>query len=151
MIDARLAALHAMLHRQVPLSRHMGVAVDGYESGVLTLSAELQPNINVHGTAFGGSLYALAALGGWCLLRLRLQDLGLEGGIVLGSARIDYREPLRTRLLARASCAAADLDAFAARLRSGGRARITVSVALGGLSEQGWREAAVFNGVYATA
>jgi len=148
----RLANLETLLHREVPISGHMGGAAERYDAGTLTLSAELEPNINIHGTAFGGSQYALASLCGWGLLRLRLEDLSLDAEIVLGSATIDYRRPVRSRLMARGRCEADDFDAFAARVRGGKRASIAVTVALGSLTDDGeWREAAVFNGIYATA
>jgi len=148
--NERLAALQALLHREVPLSRHMGVAAESYEGDTLVLSAALEPNINIHGTAFGGSMYSLGALCGWSLLRLRLEDRALHAEVVVGSARIDYRKPVRSRLLARAACGAREFDAFAARVREGQRASVEVPVALGSMDEGDWVEAAVFTGVYAT-
>lgn len=148
--DERLSSLQVLLHGEVPLSRHMGVAADSYDGATLILSAELTPNINIHGTAFGGSMYSLAALCGWALLRLRLEDLSLRAEVVVGSARIDYRKPVRTRLMARAACEARDFDAFAERVRNGRRARVEVPVALGGMRDGQSLEAAVFTGVYAT-
>lgn len=147
----RLAALQALLHREVPISRHMGVAAERYDGESLTLSAALEPNINIHGTAFGGSLYSLAALCGWALLRLRLEDLSLEAEIVVGSARIDYARPVRSRLFARASCEERELDAFAGRIRSRRRAGVEIAVELGSLHGGEWRRAAEFKGSYATA
>jgi len=147
----RLAQLEALMHREVPLSRHMAVTAGGYDGTTLSLSAALEPNINIHGTAFGGSLYCLAALCGWGLLRLRLEDLGLSPELVLGTARIDYRRPVRGRLQARASCAEQDFQSFLRRIRAVGRATAAVCVSLGGERDGEWREAAVFEGVYATA
>lgn len=128
----------------------MGVAADSYDGDTLVLSAELQPNINIHGTAFGGSLYSLAALCGWSLLRLRLEDLSLQAEVVVGSARIDYRKPVRSRLVARAACGARELQAFLERVRRGRRAGIDVPVAIGSVNGGEWREAALFTGTYAT-
>ena len=47
-----------------------------FESHRLTVEAELAPNVNVHGTAFAGSLYAIAALSGWGLVHLELARAG---------------------------------------------------------------------------
>jgi thioesterase domain-containing protein len=146
----RLALLQALLHREVPLSGHMGVAAESYDGANLVLSAELAPNINIHGTAFGGSMYSLAALCGWALLRLRLEDLSLDAEVVVGSARMDYRRPVRSRLIARATCKERDFDAFAERVRSSRRAGVEVPVVLGGLRDGEWFEAAAFTGTYAT-
>lgn len=146
----RLSHLQELLHREVPLSRHMGVVAESYDGDMLALGADLSPNINIHGTAFGGSMYSLAALCGWALLRLRLEDLSLQAEVVLGSARIDYRRPVRSKLFARAACVAGDFDAFAERLRGNRRASVEVAVALGSLRDGEWIEAAVFTGLYAT-
>lgn len=128
----------------------MGVAVESYDSDALSLTAELAPNINIHGTAFGGSMYSLAALCGWSLLRLRLEDLSLQAEVMLGSARIDYRKPVRSRLIARANCDADPFGAFTGRVRNGRRASVEVTVVLGSMREEEWREAARFTGLYAT-
>lgn len=146
----RLNALQALLYREVPLSRHMEVAAESYDGSMLALSAALEPNINIHGTAFGGSMYSLAALAGWALLRLRLEDLSLEAEVVVGSARIDYRSPVRARLFARAACGTQDFDAFAQRIRAGRRASVGVEVALGDMVGGKWTDAAGFEGTYAT-
>jgi len=129
----------------------MGVTGESYDGATLKLAADLEPNINIHGTAFGGSQYSLAALCGWSLLRLRLEDQSLDAEIVLGSARIDYRRPVRSRLIARASCDAAAFDAFASRARAGRRASVEVAVQLGSRAAGAWVEAAVFTALYATA
>lgn len=128
----------------------MGVAVDSYDGAALVLTADLEPNINIHGTAFGGSMYSLAALCGWALLRLRLQDLSLQAEVVVGSARIDYRRPVRATLIARAECQGREFEAFAGRVRNGRRAGVEVPVALGSMREGEWIEAAQFIGTYAT-
>lgn len=148
--DDRLAGLQALLHREVPLSRHMGVAVDSYDGDTLVLSADLQPNINIHRTAFGGSMYSLAALCGWSLLRLKLEDLSLEAEVVVGAARIEYQRPVCSRLFARAACESDAFEAFAARVRRRQRASVEVTVALGSVRHGDWIEAALLTGSYAT-
>lgn len=135
-----MADLQALLHREVPLSAQMGVAAESYDRDTLVLTAELEPNINIHGTAFGGSLYSLAALCGW----------SLQAEVVVGSARIDYRKPARSRLVARAACGARGLQAFMERVRRGRRAGVEVPVAIGSVSGGEWREAALFTGTCAT-
>jgi len=128
----------------------MGVVAKGFDGDTLTLAADLEPNINIHGTAFGGSMYSLAALCGWSLLRLRLEGAQLEAEIMLGSAHIDYRRPLRSRLFARADCGPDQFRAFADRVEQGRRASIEVPVSLGSLEDDQWVDAAFFRGVYAT-
>src|SRR5690606_33240492 len=55
----------AFLHAKIPLARAMGVRVERCDSEGLVLTAPLEPNHNHLGTAFGGSLAALATLAGY--------------------------------------------------------------------------------------
>lgn len=145
----RLRAFQRLLHGEVPLTRHMDVRAEAYDGHTLKLAAELQPNINVHGTAFGGSLYSLAAVTAWGLLRLRMEDAGALRDIILGRASIDYKKPVRSRLIARAECGDECFEAFSNRIRRGERARIEVEVDLF-CEDDGFQDpAATFSGVYA--
>jgi len=52
----------------------MGVTVEDYNGERLVLHDPLEANVNHLGTAFSGSLNALALLSGYGLLWLELQD-----------------------------------------------------------------------------
>ena len=54
------AALAAFLHEKIPLSAAMDVSVVSASASEVVLEAPLDPNINVHGTMFGGSVSTLA-------------------------------------------------------------------------------------------
>ncbi len=60
-------------HEEIPISKAMGIRVADFANDQLVVRAELEPNINVHGTAFAGSLYAIAALCGWGMTWLQLK------------------------------------------------------------------------------
>ncbi len=72
----------------------MQLELTDYRDGRLTVRAPLAPNINHHGTGFGGSQYALAAVAGWALLKLALEDAGLAGDAVIHSATVTYERPV---------------------------------------------------------
>ena len=55
-------ALADYLYRHIPLARAMDVSVEEASAERVTVVAPLPPNINVHGTMFGGSA---AVLGCW--------------------------------------------------------------------------------------
>jgi len=74
MSDSVLQETERFLHEQIPLTRAMGVRVRSWDGEKLWLSAPLEPNHNHLGTAFGGSLSALATLAGYSLLWLLLGD-----------------------------------------------------------------------------
>ncbi|NJN50459.1 MAG: hypothetical protein HC809_00335 [Gammaproteobacteria bacterium] len=81
-------------HGEIPISKEMGVHVASFGNDVLTVRAALAPNINVHGTAFAGSLYAVAALTGWGMTWLQLKTRGIDASIVIASGSIDYVKPV---------------------------------------------------------
>lgn len=61
--------MQEVLHGKIPITRVMGVRVEGYDERRLVLSAPLDTNVNHLGTAFGGSLNALAVLSGGLIPR----------------------------------------------------------------------------------
>lgn len=80
------------LHHSIPMVRHMGVEVTGFDGHRLTLQAPLTPNQNHIGTAFGGSLSSIATLAAWGMAWLALE--GLDAQIVIGEARTRFRRPV---------------------------------------------------------
>lgn len=122
-----LAETERFLHEKIPLSMAMGVKVESYEDSGLILTAPLGPNHNHLGTAFGGSLGAIAMLAGYGLLWLEIKDRHCH--IVVRSSTIDYRRPVRGRL--RAVCRRPD-DSELEHLREifvkKGKARVRLQV-----------------------
>ena len=130
MTDANL--LHdteQFLHEQIPLTRAMGVQVEAYDEEQLIVTAPLAPNHNHLGTAFGGSLSAVATLTGYCMLWLLLGDR--ESHIVIRNSSINYRRPVRQGI--RATCRRPDepaLSTFKARFEQTGKAQMVLQVAI---------------------
>ncbi|MCW0221132.1 MAG: thioesterase domain-containing protein [Prosthecobacter sp.] len=115
------------LHEQIPLTRAMGVQVESYDGQTLVLTAPLEPNHNHLGTAFGGSLSAIATLTGYSLLWLLLGDR--ESHIVIRESSIRYRHPVRSTI--RAQCQSPNEDtvsAFKTQFRQVGKARLKLQV-----------------------
>ena len=122
---SREAELERILHREVPLTAHMGVRVAGYDGRELVVHADLEPNINIHGTAFGGSLYAICAITCWGLLHLKFEEAEIAAQSVLGDGQIHYRLPVTGLIESR--CRVPEGEAFGdflARVESGSRASI---------------------------
>jgi len=78
----------------IPLAGAMGIQVVEFAQNRLLIEAPLAPNINMHGSAFAGSLYGVCALAGWGMLWLQLRLRGLEGSILLAEAHISYARPV---------------------------------------------------------
>lgn len=53
------------LHQNIPISQQMAVSVVSIDEKGVILAAPLLPNINHHGTVFGGSISNLAILSAW--------------------------------------------------------------------------------------
>lgn len=118
-----------LLHNKIPITRAMGVRVEDYDGERLVLSAPLDKNVNHLGTAFGGSLNALAVLSGYGLLWLELEDQ--ECHIVIRESSISYERPVRGEI--RATCVrpeAGTLAEFKRTFRQKGKARISLSATI---------------------
>jgi thioesterase domain-containing protein len=77
------AEVEAYLHRHIPLSADMGVAVVACEDAGVTLRAPLAPNINHRATVFGGSVSAVTILAAWTWLHFSLRAAGHTSRLVI--------------------------------------------------------------------
>jgi len=126
-MSVSLSALTQTLHREVPLTRQMGVNVVAYADDSLEITADFGPNVNIHGTAFGGSLFSICAVAGWALLHLEYEEAGLHALSVLCDASIKYFRPVKGEI--RAQCRLPDngtFEPFIKRVGSGERAAIAL-------------------------
>lgn len=118
------------LHAQIPLTRAMGVSIASYDGGQIVVTAPLAANHNHLGTAFGGSLSAIATLAGYALVWLELGDRAAH--VVIRESSIRYRRPVRGEL--RAVCRAPDagtLAVFRSDFARNGKARLVLRVGIG--------------------
>ena len=123
------ADLEKFLHEKIPLTVSMGVQVEECNDQRLVLTAPLEPNHNHLGTAFGGSLHALATLSGYGLLWWLLQEP--EAHIVIRESTIRYERPVHDIL--RAVCSsptAQEMERFRKDLSRKGKARIALDAAI---------------------
>ena len=121
--------IEKFLHEQIPLTCAMGVHVTEWNGVRLVVTAPLEPNHNHLGTAFGGSLAAVATLAGYALLWLALEDRSAH--IVIRSSAMSYRAPVRRGI--RAVCVRPDdaaMAEFREKFHRAGKARITLRVVI---------------------
>jgi thioesterase domain-containing protein len=121
--------IEELLHAKIPITRAMGVRVLEYDGRRLVVSAPLDANVNHLGTAFGGSLNAVAVLSGYGLLWLELRDD--ECHIVIRDSSISYEHPVRGEI--RATCSLPDAEVLAEFKRTfqqKGRARIVLDATI---------------------
>ena len=140
-----LAELESAWRRGIPLAAAMGIEIASYADDELVLRAALAPNINVHGTAFAGSLYAVCALAGWGSIWLPLRARGRDPHIVLSEAQIDYARAVEEAIVCRCRF---NRDAQApnlAQLETTGSGLFPLTATI----ESGGRRAVRFEGDYA--
>jgi thioesterase domain-containing protein len=121
--------VEAYLHEHIPLSLAMRARVVEATPEGITLAAPLEPNLNHHETAFGGSVAALSILAGWALVDLLLRDAGIPAHTVIQSSEIRYLAPVQAPFEARAL--PPDRTAwrrFLATLQRRGRGRVRLEV-----------------------
>jgi len=122
-----LADLRATLANEMPVTQHLGIEVLGRQDGAPVLRAPLAANRNHQGTAFGGSLNAIATLACWSAIWLALREAGVPGVVVIQDSAIRYLRPVTTDFTATADLGPDKLEKLLETLRRRGRGRITVA------------------------
>ena len=127
--------LQDKIRAAIPLSDAMQFSIEALELDSIRVRAPLQPNVNIHGTGFAGSLYSLAVLTGWALCTHLLDELDLEAELVLSKAEIRYHAPVTGDILCACSCGEAERDRFEKGIRERGRGKIVLDVTVGEASQ----------------
>jgi thioesterase domain-containing protein len=117
--------LQQLWQSDFPLSTAMQMRAETFEDHVLTTAAALAPNTNTHGSAFGGSLYAIQALTAWGAVYLALARENLQASILHASGQIKFDQPIRETILTRCSIAE-HMNDFE-ELRNTGKLRLNLS------------------------
>lgn len=129
--DYDTAALCRYLRGNIPLAAAMDIDVVAADERAVRIAAPLAPNVNLHETAFGGSVASLAILASWSLLHLRLQADGIGNRLVIQRNAITYERPIAGVFSALASLASAGAwQPFVQLLQRRGKARIAVHAQL---------------------
>jgi thioesterase domain-containing protein len=143
-LAALCTELAATWHRDIPLAAAMSIAVDSYDGRTLAVRAPLEPNRNLHGTAFAGSLFSVCVLTGWGATWLALRERGRAGVIVVADSNIQYRKAVTGELVCRCSPDGAALTAGIGELAQKGRASFDLVCTI----DSGGKRAVTFTGAY---
>jgi thioesterase domain-containing protein len=141
--EKALREITEYLHGKIPITLAMGIRVTSFDGAALTLEAPLAANHNHLGTAFGGSLAAIATLAGYARVWLALENP--DAHVVIRESTMKFRRPVRGSL--RAVCRASDgaaLDEFRQALARAGKARIDLDVTI----EESGEVAVEFRGTF---
>ncbi len=143
-IPALLRELQSTWRRDIPLAAGMAIAIESYRDGALRVHAPLDPNRNVHGTAFAGSLFSVCVLTGWGSVWLALRQAGLDGHIVVSESRIQYRKAVVQEIVCACRPDAAALARGLEELRTAERMSLPLVCAI----EADGKRAVTFEGTY---
>lgn len=125
-------ALAQAIAADLPISRHLGIRVEAADRSAVVLTAPLAENRNHKGTAFGGSLSAIATLAAWAWCWLLCRELGIAAQVVVQDSTIVYARPLAVDIRARCAAPAPQaVQRFLAAYRRSGRGRLTLAVEIG--------------------
>ena len=130
-LDLLCKELETICHNNIPLSKSMQLTIESFDNNILVSKAKLAPNINLHGTAFAGSLYSVQALTGWGMVWLQLKLAGFDNAsIVIASGQIEYMKPLKDDLIAR--CDFNEVSGSIYELENNDKARLQLSCSVSG-------------------
>ena len=127
--EAVLQEAEDYLHREIPITRAMGVRVTTADGKQFVVEAPVASNSNHLRTGFGGSINAVATLAGYGLVWSALKGKGAH--VVVAKSSIQFRRPIRQTI--RAVCLRPGLEtwsAFQNRLVSKGQASISLPVSV---------------------
>src|ERR1700761_7246453 len=88
------------IDREIVLAKPMGVIVESADDTAVVLRAPLERNANHKGTAFGGSLYALAVLAGWAWLTRDLAAHDYDAQAVIQESNMRFLAPIKGEMRA---------------------------------------------------
>ncbi len=131
---SHLDHVRSKLKEQVPLITHMGIDVVGWDGATVQVEAPLGPNLNTHGTAFGGSLYCVGAMTGWSALHLTLMDAGHLPSVWLAKGEVEYLKPVRGTLRASTTISEDLRQQWLSEFEAKGRVKAHIEIAI---AEQG--------------
>lgn len=78
----------------MPVTQRLGVRLVGVRSGAVRLRAPFAANTNHAGTAFAGSLNAVATLSGWATVWLLLRERETPAQVVIQDSSVRYLRPV---------------------------------------------------------
>ncbi len=131
MNTASATDLQNKIHQSIPLSQAMGYRITALADTRITVEAPLEPNTNIHGTGFAGSLYALGILAAWGLCTHMIARVGLDASLVVAEAAIRYLAPVRGDIVCHCTVTETAARAFVDELTAQGRSRIALEVTIG--------------------
>lgn len=138
--------LQEKLHRQIPMTKLMGLTINEYNEKELITSAPLDVNINDKGTAFGGSLNSIVTISGWSLCDLIAHELGYEKStIVIYKNSTEFKRPVTGKIFCHSKKPSPEkIKKLKEKLQKKGSGSITIEASI----IENKKECVAFEGIY---
>ena len=92
--EDRRKILETLIYETIPLGKAMKLRVTQLSTNGICIEAPVaDTNVNIHNTAFAGSIYSICALSAWSLIQNRLLVENISADVVLAQAEIQYLLP----------------------------------------------------------
>lgn len=127
--------INEAIYAAIPLSHALQFQIQAVDEEAIFASAPLEPNINMHGSAFAGSIYAIAALTAWSFVTHLCGAVSDKSSVVIGKAEIFYKKPILESVQCRSSVSVEEREAFLHAFSNEGKSRLELEVAIGQASE----------------
>ena len=123
--------LQNRIRSTIPISEAMQFSIEELDPLSIMVRAPLAPNVNIHGTGFAGSIYSIALLAGWGLSTHIMDQLGMDGELVIRRAEIKYRAPVTGPIECRAVVSDAERREFQDSFYDTGKGRLSLTIEIG--------------------
>ena len=123
--------LQALIRSKIPLSEHMGFEIRELDLNRISVFAPLEPNVNIHGTGFAGSLYSIAVLTGWAFCTNILNSLEPESDLVVSKSGIRFLKPVTGNIECRCNIEDSDRDQFIEKFLALGKGGLNLKIEIG--------------------
>ncbi len=126
------SALERKVRQTIPLSDTMQFSINSLSLDAIDVSAPLEPNVNIHGSGFAGSIYSVGVLTGWALCAHILEELHIVAELVVARAEIRYRAPVNGDLSCSCVCSKAQRKSFRQGIDDAGKGKLVLTIEVGG-------------------
>lgn len=123
--------LQQTIRSTIPLSEAMKFQINHLDESSIRVVAPLEPNINIHGTGFAGSIYGVGILTGWALCQHLINLSGQPAELVVGKAEITYHSPVTGDLYCESLVDESEQLQLTKKLQAGRTAKLPLQIQIG--------------------
>jgi len=101
--NKNLSRFQEFLHKNIPMSKKMGLMMSEYNGDAVKLDAPISLNINDKGSVFGGSGSSMMILAAWSLVKLNCEENNIIADIVIHKNETVWHKAMYSDLIIEAT------------------------------------------------